>query len=43
MIQYLYNFILEIMGLYGIGKGLFKMAKGVITGDAEEIAKGGKR
>ena len=34
---------LEIMGLYGIGKGLFKMAKGVITGDAEEIAKGGKK
>lgn len=29
------------MGLYGIGKGLFKMSKGIVTGDVEEIAKGG--
>lgn len=31
------------MGLYGIGKGLFKIGKGIVTGDVEEIAKGGKK
>lgn len=30
------------MGLFGIGKGVFKMAKGVIEGDAEEIILGAK-
>lgn len=31
------------MGLLGIGKGIFKMAKGVIEGDAEEIILGAKK
>lgn len=31
------------MGLLGIGKGLFKMAKGVVEGDAEEIILGAKK
>ncbi len=31
------------MGLFGIGKGVFKMAKGVIEGDAEEIILGAQK
>lgn len=30
------------MGLFGIAKGAFKVVKGALEGDAEEIAKGGK-
>lgn len=28
------------MGLIGIGKGLFKLGKGIIEGDGEELLKG---
>ncbi len=31
------------MGLLGIAKGVFKMGKGVIEGDAEEIILGAKK
>lgn len=31
------------MGLLGIGKGVFKIAKGVVEGDAEEIILGAKK
>ena len=27
------------MGLYGIGKGLFKIGKGIVTGDVEKSPK----
>jgi hypothetical protein len=32
-----------IMGLYGIGKGIFKIVKGVATGEGDEIIKGIKK
>ena len=31
------------MELLGIGKGVFKMTKGVVEGDAEEIILGAKK
>lgn len=31
------------MGLYGIAKGAYKIVKGALEGDVEEIAKGGKK
>ena len=30
------------MGLFGIAKGAFKVLKGTLESDVEEIAKGGK-
>lgn len=31
------------MGLFGIGRGIFKIVKGALEGDTEEIVKGGKK
>lgn len=31
------------MGLFGIGKGIVKVVKGIATDDTEEIIKGGKK
>jgi hypothetical protein len=32
-----------MMGLFGIGKGIYKVVKGVATGEIDEVVKGVKK